>query len=426
MTMSCVDGAGYQCSGGTLLRSDNGIALTRSGVQVYGKSTSDLIEPIADRTNAKGLTLASGGWAEVRLARQGNGSVSGFAMLLNKLGLSWDGTNERPVIIETFNLAQGRVTADGNGLLSFATLPDSANLGFYDVAVKGTAGTQANYANNHYFPRAGNPSRCPPNMLPCPAVETRGMQSQAGDWRSGGTTPDSAQGGRLHEDGDVHAGDGMPDQNGNRTILPGGSGIGVPYPGSKGYRGYDNWSFAYANLGTWMTQDTVQIVEWTPGSQEHNKNRRGIVAFGEVTDPVAVPASGSASYAGVAYGWHARNATEDAVMFRAVVTVTADFARREVTVTLSNATTHDAARTPVPVALKSTVGMGTAGRSVANYLNGAINAGTLTGGLGGRYFGPVVATGSSGNGPQEIGGAFSLSNASTAQVVVGGFIARKQ
>src|SRR3982074_3096013 len=43
MTMSCVDGPAYQCSGGNIIKSENGVALTSSGVQAYGKSTSDMM-----------------------------------------------------------------------------------------------------------------------------------------------------------------------------------------------------------------------------------------------------------------------------------------------------------------------------------------------------------------------------------------------
>jgi hypothetical protein len=66
------------------------------------------------------------------------------------------------------------------------------------------------------------------------------------------------------------------------------------------------------------------------------------------------------------------------------------------------------------------------GTNLANYLTGTVDNGLLKGGLGGRYFGPVVTTGTSGAGPAEIGATISLSNSTTGQAVVGGFIARKQ
>src|SRR3982074_599136 len=55
MTMSCVDGPAYQCSGGNIIKSDNGVALTSSGVQAYGKSTSDLVDPNPNGGGAFGL-----------------------------------------------------------------------------------------------------------------------------------------------------------------------------------------------------------------------------------------------------------------------------------------------------------------------------------------------------------------------------------
>ena len=64
--MSCIDGPSYQCSGDSSIRTDNGVLLTSSGVQAYGKSTNDLANPIVDKGTASGLTLASGGIAEIR------------------------------------------------------------------------------------------------------------------------------------------------------------------------------------------------------------------------------------------------------------------------------------------------------------------------------------------------------------------------
>ncbi len=427
MTMSCIEGANTQCSGRSIIRIENGVTLTSSGVQAYGKSTNDLAVPIANATAAYGLMPASGGLAEIRAFKASDGVVSNPAMLLSNLGISWDGKVERPLIIETFRATQGHMLVDASGAISAATLPPSSDLGFYNVASKGVGGTQSNYANNSYFPRS-EPSRCPPEMVPCPTVETKGLKNQAGDWQSGGIEPNIADVSRLHEDGDVHAGNGLPDANGNPTILPGGSGFGVPFPGSKGYRQLTNWSYRYANLGAWFTQDTVRIVEWTggAGTDEHNQSRTGMVAFGQVTDPANVPASGSASYAGIVYGWYAPNGTQDASFFRGSALVTVDFATRAVSVSIQNTHTWDAAWTEVPVAMSGTTMMGAAGSNVANYLTGAISNASLSGGLGGRFFGPVVTTGNSGAGPAEIGGSFSLSNGTTKAAVVGGFIARKQ
>ena len=425
VTMSCPDGATWQCSGGTILRTEPyGIALTSSSVQAYGKSTSDLAKPIANAATASGFAPASGGVADVRFNKDANGAISTTALLLNSLGISWDGTHERPTIIETFTPTQGRVQIAANGALNFVALPDSSNLSFYDFATKGAGGTQANYANNRYFPRTGNPPRCLAGVSNCQGTETDGIKFQQGSWRSGGADPDSVAADRLHEDGDIHAGNGQPDANGNPTVLPGGSGIGVAFPGTKGYRSFSGQSYKYANLGAWLTQDTVEIVEWSSASNEHNQNRRGIVAFGAVTDPAAVPSTGTASYSGIVEGWYGKNASDEPAFFRGTATVTVNFATREVVVNVEN-TVADNGGAAVPVAFKATVGIGTAGSNVANYLTGVADNGKLKGGVSGRLFG-TVASGGSGAGPAEIGGAISLSNTTTGETVVGGFLGRKQ
>ena len=366
--------------------------------------------------------LASGGMAEIRINKDVNGAVSNPVLLLSNLGLSWDGRSERPKIVETFRTTQGRVQQDASGAITFGALPASSNLGFYDFAIKGIAGTQLNYANNAYFPRNA-PSRC--DVTPCNTVESTGPEYQAGNWSSGGSVPNQMQVSRLHEDGDIHAGDGQPDANGNPTILEGGNGIGVPFPGSKGGRDFYNWSYRYGNLTTWNTQDTVQIGEWGAAGEEHNKIRRGAVAFGQVSDPAVVPTSGSATYSGVAYGWYVPNATTDVAFFRAPASVSVNFSNRAATITIQNAERVYAPAGAVPVTFNAATTMGASGGNNANYLTGSVT-GTLAGGLSGRYFGPVVTTGSSGAGPAEVGGSFSLSNAGTGQVVIGGFIARKQ
>lgn len=421
--MSCIDGSNYQCSGSSVIRSDNGVTLTSSGVQAYGKSTSDLVNPIADVTKAFGLTLASGGLAEIRLMKDSSAVVSSPAMLLSNLGIFWNGKTERPQIVETFRSTQARVQLDASGALTFGALPDSANLGFYDFANKGPAATQANYANNVYFPRINNPSRC--DVQPCASIETAGLRYQTGDWRTGGITPDLASIDRVHNDGDIHAGNNVA---GSSPIwLPGGNGIGVPFPGSKGIRALDNWSLRYSNLSAWLTQDTVEIWDWG-ASNEHNKIRRGIVAFGDVSSPAAVPATGSATYSGFVYGWYGHNTTasETSTAFRGAALATVNFATHQVLVTIQNTVNNDGSATTVPIALQAATAMGDASGNTANYLTGPVDNGTLKGGLSGRYFGPVVATGTSGAGPAEIGGSFSLSNATTGVAVVGGFIAGKQ
>lgn len=425
MTMSCVDGPNYQCSGGKILKTENGVTLTDSGVEVYGKSTSDLVSATnPDKTTATGLALASGGVAEVRVAKDVNGVISKIALLLSNLGLSWDGKVERPQTIETFDPTQGRTVLTANGAIKSVPLPDSSDLSFYDYATKGVNATQANYANNRYFPRTA-PSRCEATQTSCLTIETDGVHYQAGDWRNGGATFDTAHAIRAHEDGDIHAGNATPGPNGEVRWLQGGNGVGVPHPGSKGYRTVDNWSLQYGNLTTWFTQDTVLIAEWG-GGDEHNKIRRGAVAFGAVTDPAAVPASGTATYSGIVYGWYARNASEDPAFFRGNALVTVNLATREATIAIQNTVANDSSSTTIPVALSATTKIGASGTMNANYMTGVADNGTLKGGISGRYFGPVVSTGSSGSAPAEIGGAFSLSNASTGATGIGGFLAKKQ
>jgi hypothetical protein len=242
-----------------------------------------------------------------------------------------------------------------------------------------------------------------------------------GSWRFGGGDPDRLLATRNHEDGDVHAGNGLPDANGNPTWLPGGSGFGVPMPGSKGYRAIDHWSYQYANLAAWFTQDTINIAEWG-GAPEHNKNRRGFMAYGDTTTPANVPTTGSASYTGVVRGRYAPNAVDEPAPFVGTVTVTVNFASRSVTVTIQNTVREDNGAS-VPVALTATPTLRTAGD--ANHLMGPAANAAMSGGLGARLFGPV-ASGGSGTGPAEIGGAFSLSNTGTGAAVVAGFIGRKQ
>lgn len=424
MSMNCIDGAGFQCSGGSIIRSDNGVALTSSGVQVYGKSTSDLATPNTNKTSASGLTLDSGGVAEIRVSKNAAGAVTTPAMLLGGFGLSWDGTTERPQIVETFRTTLAHVALGSNGALTFGALPDSTDLTFYNFATLGVRATQANYANNSYFPRpASNPPRCPPDVTPCPTVESTGVQNMAGDWRTGGSAPDEASAVRLHEDGDIHAGNAAP---GSATAwLPGGTGIGVPFPGSKGYRQFTNWGYQYANLASWTSQDTVLIEEWASRGDEHNKNRRGFVSYGNVTDPATVPTTGTATYSGIVYGWYGRGALEEPPLFRGAATVTVNFATRQAVITVANTSTYDAAGTAVPATFTTASGMGAAGSNVASYATGAITSGALTGGVSARYYGPVVSTGTSGPGPAEIGGAFRMSNASGV-AIIGGFIGRKQ
>ncbi|KRB79115.1 hypothetical protein [Noviherbaspirillum sp. Root189] len=407
-----------------MLARENGIILTNSGVQAYGTSTSDLANPIVIKTGAFGFALptseAANGVAEVRVAKDPTtGKISSRALILRNLGLTWDSVKDRPPILETFNPTAGITRLDEAGrIVVSGALPSPSDLSYYDFGTKGPLGTQANYANNRYFPRSA-PSRCAPEVPPanCATTETvEPTRTPTGDWRSGGIRPDSTSFIRVHEDGDVHAGNGP-----NGTILEGGNGIGVPFPGSKGYRSFDNLSFQYTNLSTWLTQDTVWIEEWAKRGNEHNKNRRGVITYGDVTNPASVPTTGTASYAGFAYGYYAGNRTVDPSVFRGNATMTVNFATRAVTITVQNATTEDSAGAPVPVNFTTTTTMGAAGSNLTNFLSGAVSSGALSGQLGGRYFGPLA-----GNAPIEIGGTFQMSNAGSGQTVIGGFMGRKQ
>lgn len=411
MTMSCPEGDGYQCSGGDIIKVDNGIALTRSGVETYGKATSDY-QTATPAASASGFMAAQGaddkGVAEIRIKKGTDGAISSSAVILKNLGLSWDGTTERPAIIETFNTTLGRTVMKSDG-----TLSNETTFPTFDYNSTTHTGTQASYANNRYFPRAA-PSTCPTGMSPCPTTETEGIRNltaaQSGsDWRTGGIRPDVSEARRLHEDGDTHATD-------------------VPYPGSKGYRDFSNLAYQYVNLSSWLTQDTVETVEWANlgGAMEHNTNRRGMVAFGDVTDPTKVPTTGTATYSGMVQGWYSATPNVDPTVFRGDATLTVNFATRQVTITVANTKTYDSAQATVPATFTATTTMGAAGSSSANYMTGTADSGTLKGGISGRYFGQVATTGSSGTGPAEAGGTFSLSSTPAGATVIGGFIARKQ
>ncbi len=413
--MVCPGGPNVQCSGGTILRSDNGIALTASGVQTYGISTNDLQTPNPDTTHAYGLLPASGGIVEVRSQRNDSGQLSGVALLLSKMGLSWDGKTERPQVIDTFSTLQGRVQMDAKGLITLIPLPPPTDLNFYDYAKKGTAATQANYANNIYFPRS-EPVRCPSNYPDCPQIESPPMQITSGDWRTGGDLPDSLSAMHLHEDGATQAGFGL-DASGNQILLPAADGIGVSYPGFKGYRDYSQWSYAYANIARWVTQDTVMINEWG-GNNEHNKMRRGAIAFGQVSDPTKIPATGTATYRGRLHGWFVYDPSQEPYPLAGDVEIVVDFAAHNAELRFINARIDEGTSPAVPVNVSTTIQIGSS--SLANYLNGTASNGSISGGIGARFFGPVA-----GGGPAEIGGSFSLQGTATDPVAIGSFLLKK-
>lgn len=415
-TMSCAE-VGAQCTGSTILRTDSGIALTASSVQVYAVSTNDLVLPNDTPAVAFGLQPTTGGLADIRVKRDATGLVNDVALVLSNLGLSWDGATERPTIIETFLTQPGRVQMDADGKITTTSLPPSSDLGFFDFARKGKAGTQAHYANNAYFPRTDD-IRCPSDAMACPQRESDGVQNFAGDWRRGGTLPDNAFATRLHEDGATDAGD-HADANGNPVVPP--NGRGVPYPGFKGFRNFHDWSYQYANLASWITQDTVGISEWG-GTWEHNKARRGFVAFGQVTPPASVPSTGTARYIGYLKGWWSYDPTQDSYPIAGDVEAIVDFAARTVRLTITQTRIDEGMQDPVPVVLTTTVSISSA--QFANYFTGSASNEILSGALSGRFFGPVAA-GGSGNAPAELAGAFRLVAANNGPVAIGGFLLKK-
>ena len=416
VVMNCVDGATYQCSGATILRTEPfGVALTSSGVNAYAISTSDLATPNLDPTTATGFRPVAGGTAELRLERAAGGNVSRIALLLSGLDVSWDNVVERPQIIEAFEPTQGITRLDNNGALSINNpLPPPSDL-YYDYNVTTFAGTQSHYANNRYFPRdlTAEPLRgCPSTLTVAEcSTETTGVTTVLGSFRTSGSEPDRANAHRGHSDGDVHAG----------SIGP-----GVPHAGNKGYRNIVNWGYLYSNIAAWVADESAPVDEWTKqsgGAPEHTLNRGGVVAFGATTDPGAVPTAGTAVYTGVVFGFYTPNGEAagtqfEQIVFRANARMDADFATRQVAIRVTGAVI-DGTNTAVPMSIAANAGFGAAGSNVTNYMVGTIDGGSnaFAGGVGGRFFGPAV---------QEIAGSFTLKNATTNAATVGGFIGRKQ
>ena len=132
----------YQTSGTTKIKEENGVAVTSAGVQVFGKSTVD------DITTTSGMTVSSGGLAQVRVTKNSEGIVSKLALLLSDIGIKWNAVDERPLIIETFGSTQGRTEMADDGSLVEMTLPDPTNISFYDYATKAKSATKEHYANN--------------------------------------------------------------------------------------------------------------------------------------------------------------------------------------------------------------------------------------------------------------------------------------
>lgn len=402
-TKSCNGTANLHCSGNRVLRTDHGISVTAYGVQSYGTSTNDLLNPNTEPGLAYGLAPGSGGLAEVRLQRDANGAAESLTLMLSGLGLSWDGKTERPPILESFANSQGRVQLDAKGNPVFVPLPDKSDLKFFDYATKGSAATQANYANNVYQNEGPD---CSKSGQACMQFVSNFFQTPNGDWRTGGEIPDGLIANRMHSDGDPLA-DGMP------TSL-------------KGFRNYHHWNYSYVNLGSWITQDVVQMGEWG-GSNEHNKLRRGFIAFGPVTPPAQIPATGTVRYKGSLRGWFGYQKYEDVYPIYGVVELTVDFAKRTAQISFSGTRLDEEAfMDSIPATLKTTATIGSG--EFVNYFNASTDNGTLKGGLGARFFGPVK-TGGSGTGPAEVGGSFTMHNGANGgkgMIALGGFLLRKQ
>jgi hypothetical protein len=394
-----------------------GITVTAGGVQVIGHSTSDLARSNPNLTTAFGLAPHAGGLADVRIGRDRTGEPNAIHLVLTDLGLSWDGRRPRPTIVETYGPTAGRSVLNASGSLVAETLPSPTNIAFYDVASLGAAATQSHYANNRYFPRSTS-SRCPATLRPCPVVETDGLVAQRGDWRTGGTTPDRIDASRLHEDGDVHAGAA----NSSGTPLPGGTGLGAPFPGSKGYRSARLLALSQSSLLAWVSQDTVLIFEWG-ASPEHNTVRRGLVASGTTTDPSTLPNSGIANYAGgVVFGWYVANGTEEPRSFVGEAAATLDFTSGRLTLSVTRVV-DESTGASLPLEFSTSGALPRSGDE--GLVRSAVFAGALNGGIATRLFGPVGGLPHSA-GSAEIGATFSITDPSTGATALGGFLARRR
>lgn len=408
-TSSCPQGVAA-CSGGGEISRTGAIKLTASGVQTITMSTNDLLATPrargADAMIAYGLAPRVDGLAEMRVARADGGPVTNVNLLLSGLGISWDGSTARPPIIETFGLPRSRVTLGTQDLATLGPLPAATDTTFWNNNATTFAGTQANYANNIYFARQPSTAHCTAGDADCVTAAGNGLRLTRGDWSSGGLRPDEVSASRLHEDGATLA----PDQ--------------IPFPGFKGYRDIWTWNYRYAHLSGWVTQDTVDIVEWG-GTDEHNKARRGVVAFGDVTPPASLPTTGTARYVGYARGWYSPDGRVEAYPIAADVEITVDFAARTATFNILQLRV-DEDQNPTPqlaVASTNTLPFG----SPANYLVGPVTHGNASGHAGARFFGPV-----SDGAPAEMAGTFSVRGTATGGSTIvdaifgaGGFIAKR-
>lgn len=387
------------CSGDALGVSVGTIQLSKNGLQTIGYSTSDLLPTNSNTAEAFGLLPLNEGFAEIRVLHDADSNISAVDLLLSQLKLFWDGKNERPRVIENFGLKRGRVQLGEQGMSTLIALPAKGEL-FWDNNASTLSGTQDHYANNHYFERPA-PS-CATNEATCVAAANNGLRLSNGNWRSGGLKPDQVNATRLHEDGATQA----PDQ--------------VPFAGFKGYRDLWNWNYRYAHVAGWVTKDTINIQEWG-GGREHNKERRGTIAFGQLTDPDTLPTTGIATYRGYARGWYSPDGLTEVYPIAADIEVTVDFGAKQATLQLLNMRIDEllpASREPsakLMVGSTNVLPFGTP----ANTAIGAIMHGDAAGYAGLRFFGPA-----NGSLPPELAGSFSVTGLSGISAI-GGFIARR-
>lgn len=395
---SCPSGVSA-CSGGAAGNPVGTIRLTSNGLQTLAASTSDLAANNSNVTEAFGLQPTTDGFADIRVLRDAEANVSAIDLLLSDLKLYWDGKTERPRIIENFGITRGRVQLGAQGMSTMIALPAPGDP-FWDNNPASFTGTQDHYANNHYFERQA--PACSEGDAACVAAASHGLQLTRGDWKTGGLRPNQVIADRLHEDGATQG----PEQ--------------IPYAGFKGYRDIWNWNYDYANVAGWITKDTINIQEWGGGG-EHNKERRGAIAFGQLTDVKAIPANGTATYRGYARGWYSPDGMSEVFPVAADLQVTVDFAKRQASLELLAMRIDEWLPPAVDPATKlasnssNILPFG----SPANSAIGTIDHGGAVGHAGLRFYGPTV------NGaPPEIAGSFAIRGTSGISAI-GGFIGRR-
>ena len=423
---NCYGDASVQCSGASNLQIDNHITVTASGVHTYGVSNPGGFSKTSP-VNPVGLTLASGGTVEVRSGRSKNNAPSDVALILSNLGLSWDGTSERPPIIETFSPTSKRVELSSNGFLLNKDLPALNDVNFFDFALRGTAATQSHYANNVYFPRPQD-AACS-NVNACLLTESPPIVIEHGDWKTGGNQPTKLVASHAHLDGAVEV-------SANNTTVKSDSpndsvSIEIPTilggltPGAQGYRTYTQWNYGWSNLGVWATQDRVNMPTWG-GSQEDKRLISGTLAFGTVSIPDRIPVTGTTVYSGSVYGWLSYDPTGSSVPFFANASVTVNFANNTAEFLFSKTRIIEKDYSDIflpPV--QTTLSLDR--QKFRNFLHGRLDFASMQGGVGARFFGPIT-TGGSGIAPAEMAGSFNMqcAQASDCFVLVGGFLLKKQ